>query len=569
MKAVALKTEYLTDPVGVDFTAPRFFWQCAGGVRQTAYRVLCTRGDETVWDSGKVQSSAMTCIPYRGAPLRSRDRIVWSVRLWDESDIAGEPAEGMFELGLLEKSDWQARWITGGYTANRKDRYPADCFLKQFHTEKPVASARLYATACGLYEARVNGVKAGDLCLSPGYTDYRRRVQYQTIDVTALLKSGENEITVTLADGWYRGSIGAHGLRCAFGTETKLLCQLEITYADGSRQIIGTDDTWRWSNDGPVRFADNKDGEVVDGNAVPSFSGHARVTSHPVTPSASDNVPLTENECFTPVMSVSPSGRTLLDFGQNLAGQISFRVNAKKGQILHIRLGELTGDNGELCQTNIQCRHRGKRTPLQEILYVCHDGVNEYRTRFAISGFRYAEVTSGEQITFEGDEPAAALYQALTARYGRQPALSVAPEDFRSHAVYSRMEQTGFFTCSNALLNRFVDAAGWSVKSNSADIPTDCPTRERHGWTGDAQVFFNTACYLFDYAAFARKYLRDVFDWQRKSGRLPQIAPYAGVDLYMWTMNGSVGWSDIGILYPYRFMRCMMTAASRKNTMAA
>lgn len=555
MKAIELKTEFLKNPAGIDDVTPRFFWKCEGGIAQTAYRIVCWRGPQVVWDTGKVKSSAMAFLAYAGMELHSRDRIDWSVQLWDEQDAAGETSQAWFELGLLERTDWQARWIAGDYRPSKRKRYPVDCFQREVVVRQRPVRARLYATACGLYEVRVNGKKAGEFCLAPGYTDYRRRVQYQTMDVTELLHTGVNRLTVMLADGWYRGSIGAHGLRCQYGKETKLLCQLEMMYQDGSRDVIGTDDSWQWSNDGAIRFADNKDGEVVDGNRVPTYTGHARITGHPVVPTASNNVPLTENECFIPVASASPSGKILQDFKQNIAGYISFSIYAKKGQLLHIRFGELIGKDGELCQTNIQTKSKGKRSPLQEILYVCHEGWNTYKTSFAIFGFQYAEVTSGAQISFTGDEPAAAAYAQFVAAYGQQPPVSVHAEDFRAHAVYSRMEETGFFDSSNPLLNQFVEAAKWSTKGNSADIPTDCPTRERHGWTGDAQIFFLTAGYLFDYAAFARKYLRDVYDWQRKSGRLPQIAPYAGVDPYMWPMNGSVGWSDIGILYPYRFWK--------------
>lgn len=555
MKAVELRTEYLKDPVGIDFTRPRFFWQCEGGIIQTAYRIVCTGGGETLWDSGKVISSAMTFVCYQGRELHSRDRVLWIVQLWDEHDTAGETAEAVFEIGLLEKDDWRAQWITGDYRPSRRIRYPADCFCKSVTVEKTILQARIYASACGLYEICINGRKAGRYCLAPGYTDYRRRIQYQTLDVTDMLHTGENELTAILADGWYRGSIGAHGICCAYGKETKFICQLEITYADGIREIIGTDASWKWSNNGMIRFADNKDGEVYDSNLSPDYGGHAKVTAHAVTPTASNNVPLTENECFSPAVSVSPSGKTRLDFGQNMAGCISFRIDARKGQILHIRLGELIGSDGELCQTNIQTRSKGKRSPLQEILYVCHEGMNEYKTKFSIFGFRYAEVTSGDQVVFEGDEPASSLYSGIIDMYGHQPAVLIDPSCFRAYAVYSEMEERGFFSSSNPLLDRFVQAAKWSAKSNSADIPTDCPTRERHGWTGDAQIFFNSASYLFDYAAFSRKYLQDVFDWQRKDGCLPQIAPYGGVDFYMYMMNGSVGWSDIGILYPYRFWK--------------
>ena len=204
MKAIRLKTEYLTAPLGIDVRQPRLQWNCDGGVQQTAYQIVTES-----WDSGRVESASMhAAYPL---PLHSRERVQWKIRLWDENGAAGEWAESCFEMGLLEKADWTARWITGDYTPRKKERYPVDCFRKGFAVAGEVQSARLYATACGLYEARLNGAKAGRFCLAPGHTDYRKRVQYQTCDVTALLHSGDNEITVDLADGWYQGQLRCLG----------------------------------------------------------------------------------------------------------------------------------------------------------------------------------------------------------------------------------------------------------------------------------------------------------------------------------------------------------------------
>ena len=533
MKAIRLKTEYLTEPVGIDRQQPRLMWNCdaersgAGpakgesGVKQTAYQIVTEN-----WDSGKVESSSMHAI--YPLPLCSRERVNWRVRLWDENDKPGEWSEAFFEMGLLEKTDWTARWITGNYTPRKKNRYPVDCFRKVFAVKKDVRWARLYITACGLYEAKLNGNKVGSFCLTPGHTDYRKRVQYQTYDVTGLLKPGENELTVQLADGWYRGSCGAWGLTNQYGTETKLLCQLEVEYESGLRETVATNGSWQWSNDGSIRFADNKDGEIVEAFRTPFYRGKAKETSHPVVPTASNNVPVTEHERFHPTITTAPNGRKLLDFGQNLAGYVAFTVNARVGQRMLWRFGEMLDADGNLTLKNIQCVGKKKTSPLQQIDYTCGEGRNEYKTTFAVFGFRYAEVETDVELL---------------------------PENIEAIAVYSDMAETGRFESSNELLNRFVDATRWSTKSNSLDIPTDCPTRERHGWTGDAQIFFETASYLFDYAAFSRKYLRDVYDWQKRDGRLPQIAPYGGVDFYMWTLNGSVGWSDIGVLLPYRFWK--------------
>lgn len=528
MKAVNLKTEYLRNPLGIDIVQPRFSWNCEGGVKQTSYQIITKVNDETVWDSGKVESSSMVHIPYGGKALKSRECVNWSVKLWDENGEEGEVSHSFFELGLLDVSDWKAKWITGNYKVKRKERYPVDCFRKGISVTKEVKSARLYITACGLYETKLDGQKIGNFVLAPGHTDYRKRVQYQTYDVTDMLAAGCHALTVQLADGWYRGSVGAWGIRNQYGTETKFLAQLEITYADGSRDTVVTDESWDWSNDGPIRFADNKDGEVVNANRAPSYSGKAKVTNHKVVPTASNSVFVMEHEHFTPTVTKAPNGKTLLNFGQNIAGYIVFKIHARNDQRLTFRFGEMLDAEGNLTQKNIQLTMKDHTTPLQQIVYTCKEGLNEYKTTFAVFGFQYAEVDTD---------------------------IELKPEDVTAIAVYSNIEQTGFFESSNELLNRFVDATIWSTKSNSLDVPTDCPTRERHGWTGDAQIFFETANYLFDYTTFSRKYLRDVYDWQMKSGRLPQIAPYGGVDFYMWTMNGSVGWSDAGILIPYRFWK--------------
>ena len=524
MKAIRLKTEYLTDPIGIDIVNPRLFWNCEGGIRQTAYEIIASDDcGNLLWNSGKMNSPSMHC-EWGGETVSARTKVLWKVRLWDENDVPGDWSEGSFENGV---DRWQAKWITGNYRVNPTKRYPVDCFRKVFHASD-IRKARLYITACGVYEAKLNGKRCGDFVLPPGVTDYRKRIQYQAIDVTSLLIAGENQLTVQLADGWYRGSCGAWGLKNQYGIQTKLLAQLEITQTDGSVQTICTDESWDWSNDGPIRFADNQDGEIIDAARQPSYRQKAKLTKHKVIPTASNNVPVVEKEQFAARKITTPSGKTVLDFGQNIAGYLSFRVNAKAGQRIKLFFGEMLDQNGEFTQANIQLSMGKKTTPLQKVEYICREGENEYKTTFAVFGFRYVLV--------EAD-------------------FNVKENNFTSIAVYSDLEQIGFFNCSHPLINGLVDATIWSAKGNHLDVPTDCPTRERHAWTGDAQIFFETAGYLFDFTAFSRKYLQDIFDWQRHSGRLPHIVPDGGADFYMWPMNGSVGWSDIGVLYPWKFLR--------------
>ena len=543
MKAISLRTEYLVNPIGIDIRHPRLLWNCEGGTKQTAYRIVAKSYGKIVWDSGKIASESM----HADYPndLASRQRVEWNVTLWDENDSEGELSEtAFFETGLLSASDFRAKWISGNYRVNKKKRYPVDCFKKEFSAHN-VVKARLYITACGLYEATINGKRVGDFVLAPGHTDYTKRIQLQTYDVTELLENGENVITVELADGWYRGSCGAWGLRNQYGTQTKLYAQLEITDKSGNKAVIGSDKTWAWSNDGNIRFADNKDGEIIEAWRTPSYGGFAKEAKCDVTTVSSNNVPVTEHERFSAVNIITtPSGAKVLDFGQNIAGYISFAVNAKKGQKIKLRFGEMFDENGEFTQKNFQCanKKRTRVTPRQQIEYYCKDGLNEYKTKFAIFGFQYVLIESDVEWK---------------------------KEDFMAVSVCSDMEETLSFDSSNELLNKLVQATRWSAKNNHADVPTDCPTRERHGWTGDAQIFCNTAAYLFNYAPFARKYVRDMIDGQRKNGKFRQITPKGGIDFYMDFMDGSAGWSDAGVLIPYRIYKRYGDKKILENSYAA
>ncbi|MEN4100013.1 MAG: family 78 glycoside hydrolase catalytic domain [Anaerolineaceae bacterium] len=521
IQAINLKTEYLIDPIGIDIKSPRLFWNVAGGKKQTAYSLVLKTCGEVVWKSGKVFSNHMRA-DYAGPALSSRQRVEWSVRLWDENDDAGDESSAFFEMGLLDSSDWLAKWITADLVINKKRRYPVDCFQKEFRVSKAVKQARLYITACGLYMAYLNGEKAGDAELTPGYTDYRKRLQYQTYDVTCLVRTGDNWLEVELADGWYRGCIGSLSYRNVFGTRTQLLIQIELDYGDGTRDTIGSDESFAWSNDGPIIYSDLKNGEIVDVNRKPGYGGKARLGSFPVTPSASNNVLIKQQERFTPTLIIAPSGAKILDFGQNMAGFIGFRLKGEKGQVLTLKLGEVL-DHGEFTQVNFQSG--SKEYIAQKIQFTCSGSEDVYRTKFAIFGFRYALV--------EGLE-------------------SINPQDFCAIAVYSALEETGDFRCSNGLINQLVKNTRWSMKSNFADVPTDCPTRERAPWTGDAQIFCNTANYLMNAAPFFRKWLNDLTDRQTKDGKVHSIVPTVGNETLLAAVDGGVGWGDAVIFIPYR-----------------
>ncbi len=542
MKAIHLQVLSLTEPLGLGNPKPRFYWNCEGGIKQSAYQIVCLREGKMIWDSGKVESASMTHIPYDGRDLHSRGLVTWSVQLWDENGEPGEITESRFELGLLEESDWTAKWISGDYKPDPRRRYPVDCFRKNFAAGN-VVKARLYAAARGVYDVTINGRRIEDFILAPGSTDYRKRIQVQTYDVTDYLKN-QNTIELRLADGWYRGSVAAYGVTNVFGTRTSVLAQLELHYSDGHTEAIGTDGSWAWSNDGPIRFADLKDGEVYNATMKPSYSGKAKVVDAPrgVTLCASDNVPVTEHEHFTPTLLPG----NVLDFGQIIAGSLAFRVKGKKGLAFRVICSEFYDESTQSIVRNAvetkpasgwtQTRLIKKLltqkvddaidTPLQEILFTCSGGEDVYKTSFTVFGFRYAQIIGS--VAFE-------------------------PEDFTAIAVYSDLEQTGNFSCSDERVNQLVKNTRWSMKGNFLDVPTDCPTRERLGWTGDAQVFFHTGAYFMNTAPFFRKWLRDMADGQYKDGFIGAVVPFSGVEMMYKATGGSVGWADAVYLVPYRF----------------
>lgn len=500
----------------------------------------------------------MTHIRYTGKELHSRDKVYWSIKLWDENGNGGEISSSWFELGLLEALDWQAKWITGDYKPNKQYRQSADCFRKRFGVKKEIARARLYASARGLYDVHINGIRIEDFIFAPGMTDYRKRIQYQTYDVGALLLQ-DNTVELRLADGWYRGSSAAYGITNVYGHQTSVMAQLEVTYDDGTREIICTDDTWSWSNDGPIRFADLKDGEVYNAMMAPSYNGTAKVAEAPKAPLvASNNVNVREKEHFTPKVLISNDGKRVLDFGQNIAGYLKFTVHGGPGETFRLFCGEILDEDDHVDLSNIQETVPAKRydqmtmmmklmtgkasgtptlSPLQEIRFTCSGGVDHYKTSFAIFGFRYVQV--------DGD---------------------VEFDSIEAIAVYSDMEQTGSFECSNELVNKLYSNTLWSMKGNFLDLPTDCPTRERLGWTGDAQIFFDTGSYLMDTSAFFRKWLQDMEDAQLKSGVLPAVLPYQGMDMMYNNTGVSVGWADAVYLVPYRYYKRFGDKAVLENS---
>ena len=418
---------------------------------------------------------------------------------------------------------WQAKWIDPELPHDAETKQPAS-YLRRRFTVSSTENACLYITCHGLYEASLNGQRVGDFVLAPGTGDYHKRLTVQCYDVSDLLRTGENEITVTLGDGWYRGSVGIDGLWNYYGEDIALLCQLEV---DG-KPVLRSDEHWEATQDGPVRENDLQQGEAYDARRE-TLTGWHGVTVREFgydNLAATQSVPIVEQERFAGTIIHTPNGETVTDFGQNLAGYTELRVRAKAGQKITLWHGETLDENGNFTQSNFDPGKRSKHGGIpQRIEYICKDGLNGYKPHFCIFGFRYAKVETD---------------------------VDLSDASFTAIAVYSQMRQTGFFTCGNADVNRLFLNSLWSMRSNFCDIPTDCPTRERAGWTGDAGAFAPTAVYLADCYPVLRKWLAECRLAQGKDGCIANIAPANNVTGVIGRIiKGSAGWGDACVLVPW------------------
>lgn len=522
MKAINLKTEHMYNPMGIDIRHPYLSWNCSGGIRQSAYEVEAESGGQVIWSSGRVASDRMNEI--LGIEPKSRQRIFWRVRLWDENGTEGEWSEAAwFEMGLLKKEEFAAKWINPELICDPKAHKPASYFKKDFFLEK-AGRARLYITCHGLYEAYINGSQVGDFVLAPGTSSYDKQLFYQTYDVTELVREGSNQVQVILGDGWYRSCSGVDGDRNLYGEDIALYFQLEV---DG-RAVCISDESWLASQAGPIRKNDMQQGEVVDASLEEIGTYHSvKVENFGVDNFACSNcVPVTENERFEGKIMQTPNGETVIDYGQNLAGYVEFTVNAHAGDKIVLTHGESLDENGNFTAENFQDRKRHKEGGTrQQVVYICKEGKNHYKAKFTIWGFRYAKVETD---------------------------IDLSSASFTSIAVYSRMEQLGQFICSDEAVNQLVKNSIWSQKSNFCDVPTDCPTRERAAWTGDMGVFAPTGIFLEDCYPVIRKWLGECRLSQHEDGKVANIAPRNNVpSFFSGLLAGSVGWGDACIIVPY------------------
>ena len=420
-------------------------------------------------------------------------------------------------------ASWQARWIDPELPHEKAERQPASVLRRAFTLEE-TENAVLYITCHGLYEARLNGRRVGDFVLAPGVGDYTKRLTVQAYAVSELLRKGENELTVTLGDGWYRGNNGIDGISCLYGEDLALLCQLEL---DG-KPVLCSDESWQASQEGPTRLNDLEKGEEYDARRERIASWHGvTVRQFGYTNLApTESVPILEQERFPGKLLTTPNGETVLDFGQNLAGYTELRLTAKAGQKITLWHGETLDENGNFTQKNYDPGDRNKNGGIpQRLDYICKDGENVWKPRFSIFGFRYAKVETEIDLTDAA---------------------------FTAVAVYSQMPQTGFFSCGNADVNQLFRNSLWSMRSNFCDIPTDCPTRERAGWTGDAGAFTPTAVYLMDCYPVLRKWLGECRLAQGTDGLVLNIAPKNDAGGMISNMlQGSAGWGDACVLVPW------------------
>ena len=584
---VALRTEYLVNPDGIETAHPRLQWRIDSaerGQRQTAYRVLVAstaatlaRNEGDLWDTGKLMSDETSQIVYAGKALTSGQQCFWKVQTWDKGGATSkwsEPAK--WSMGLLKPEDWKAQWIS------YKDETPlpisraklllppAHCYRKVFLAKSEVKRAMLYGSALGIAEFHLNGKRVGDSYFEPGWADYRQRDYYRVHDVTTLVRKELNCIGAIVADGWYAGYVG-YGLlvgygpnktgRNIYGKTPALLAQLDIEYADGSHEIIGTDATWQTNGDGPSREGDIIMGEsfdarrddpswcaVIPANAAPigaawkwqpairaedngsvkakffepgvekevelGFQKPAKLAAYTAPP-----IRVIEELAAKKITEPKP-GTYIFDLGQNIAGVIRLKVKGTAGAAVQIRYGEMLHKDGRLMTENLR---KARATDF----YTLRGDANgeTWQPRFTYHGFQFVEVTG----------------------LAEKPALDAVTGLVLSNDTPA----AGEFACSDPVMTQFWKNTVRTQRANFIEIPTDCPQRdERLGWAGDAQIYARTASYNADVSAFFTKWLDDLEEAQRDFGAFPDYAPYPFAHGNPGATHGTA-WTDVGVIVPY------------------
>ncbi|NQX45082.1 family 78 glycoside hydrolase catalytic domain [Paenibacillus tritici] len=535
-----LRVEYRENPLGLDIRYPRISWQMRADerdVRQQAYQIQIAGeqdfGSSLLWDSGRVESGESLHLELKELELQSRQRYYYRITLWDQQNRqTGWSETAWWEMGLLSPEEWEAEWITAPLACLDVHADQVPLLRGNFRVDRQVTKARIYVTSLGLYELELNGARVGDAVLTPGWTSYRERLQFQTYDMTGQLAVGNNVLGAWLGNGWYKGNLGWNQQKHLYGDRTALLLQLHLTYEDGGEQIIGTGPQWKVSP-GPILMSELYHGETYDarleqrGFSQPEYDDKGWVPAEilPYTKQillAQENVPVRAVQELTPVALIhTPAGETVLDLGQNMVGWLRFTVEGEPGQEYQLRHFEVLDQEGNVYTENL-------RTARQTVTYIAAGGGQEsYQPRFTFQGFRYVQLIG----------------------FPAQPEL----QNFTGVVLHSDMEPTGTFTCSDPLLNQLQHNILWGQKGNFVDVPTDCPQRdERLGWTGDAQMFIRTSAYLMNVAPFFSKWLKDLSADQQEDGGVPYVIPHVlGEKEY-----SSAAWGDAAVICPWTIYQC-------------
>ncbi|MFO8002426.1 MAG: family 78 glycoside hydrolase catalytic domain [Marinilabilia sp.] len=534
-----LRTEYKDNPVGIDVQNPRLFWKLEStqnNIMQTAYQVQVSLDagfddpDMIVWDSGWTHSDQSIQVLYEGNALESGQRYYWRVRVRDNQDNQtdwSKPAH--WEMGLLDQSDWKAQWICAPWDDDTEPPRPAVMMRNEFSLKGEVESARMYASSLGLYEMEINGQRVGDQFFTPGWTSYGERVQYQTYDISGHLQEGDNAIGVILGDGWYRGDLGWDDQNNFYGETLSFLGQIHVEYKDGTSDVFISNSDWDVTT-GPIKYSEIYDGEYYDARlekenwSLVSYEDPEELDKaetmevEGVDLVAPQAPPVRNTMELKPVDVIyTPEGDTVLDMGQNMVGYMRMTVDGPEGRKVTLRHAEVLDDDGNFYTDNL-------RGADQTNVYVLKgEGTETWEPRFTFQGFRYVAVDG-----YPGD--------------------TIDPSAFTGVVVHSDMEPTGHFDCSNSLINQLQHNTVWGQKGNFLDVPTDCPQRdERLGWTGDIQVFGNTANILMNTAGFLSRWLKDLEADQLENGAVPHVVP----NVLSKDDTGAAGWGDAATTVPW------------------
>lgn len=567
-----LRTCAITTPLGIDENCLRFSWELAGkfrGLKQIAYQIfIMTHNDKKiVWDSGKVESNKSFDVEFNAEALTPCTRYDWKVKVWCNND-ACDSKYSWFETGI--KNNWKAKWIQPKQKSNNYDEVSVkdvkldsaesvesnsvDLFgqrledrdYKEFNpclyvrkefgaTKKTIKAARLYITAHGIYRAFINGKRVGNQEFAPEISSYNDVLYYQTYDVTDLISYGDNVLGVVLADGWWCGRVGLSGDSCQFSDMRALLLQLDITYEDGTKDSIVSDESLKATSDGPHIFADLFVGEYYD--ARKELDSWVEVGYNDSDWKTSDVIkysydsllgqyenPVTTIRTFVPEKVIhTPAGETVLDLGQNIAGRIRINVSGRAGTIVSLECSEVLDENGNFLMNIV-----GRNKDQKDYYVLKGEGIETYEPWFTYHGFRYVRI--------EGYPGA------------------VVPQNFSAVVISTQMDDIGAFICSNEKLNRLQQNIWWSQVANTVSTPTDCPQREKAGWTGDIFIYGKTASYLRDTEAFLSKWMHSMRADQLPTGEIPMVVPYIKAYLHIKDLCGSdssCGWGDAVLEVPW------------------